>query len=126
LVALWVLGVEVLVTEGHNSWLNHHLLLGFLSISELQLNLFVGLFLIDTFLMSLLLKNGEGSSLPTFEIALIIIEKNTHVGTFELFDFLFVYYHENGGHNFRAMCIHEHALGNLLFIDNISKVLLHE
>jgi hypothetical protein len=98
LVTLRVLGIEVLVTEGHNSRLHHHLLMGSLFVSEFLVNHLVGLLLTDIFSFTLLLKNGESSLLPTLEIRLVIVQENAHVRSFELFDFLFVYDNKDGGH----------------------------
>ena len=100
--------------------------MGLLFLSEFLLNLFVGLLLTEAICLTLLLKNGEGSLLPTLEIVLVIVQENAHVRSFELFDFLFGHNHKDGGHNIWAMSIHEHIFGNFLFIYDISKVLLQE
>jgi hypothetical protein len=99
LVALGVLGVEVLVTHGHNSRMYHHHIVGSLFLSEFLLNQFVGLVLRDSICMSLLLKNGEGSLLPILLIVLVIVKENAHVRIFELFDFFFVDNNKDGGHD---------------------------
>jgi hypothetical protein len=88
LIAIWIFGVQVLLTLWDHSRLIHHLLMGCLLDCELLLDQLVGLFLGDTLLMALLLQDGQCALLPTLEVALVKVEQDLHVGALELVDLL--------------------------------------
>jgi len=126
LVAFCVLGIEVLLTVGDYSWLIHQLFMLFLLLLELLVYLLVDLLLTESILVSMLPQDGQGSLLPGLKVISVKVQQSIHVSALKLLNFLFVYYHQDGSHDLRAMGVHEHIFSDFLFVNHIPQVLLHE